>query len=131
MTLWIAGAFISLACFGFLPGFTQDLGSLTVHGLGAEAMLFGVFHVSVLHNVVHLLLGATALVAAGSDRRCRRFLLVVGLLLVALVLYGQLDKRPVVPDLVPVNAEDAWLHSLLALTMFIAALTRPKRQQAI
>lgn len=55
------GRLPSLACFGFLPGLTQHIESLTLRGLGSEALLFGMFHVSVLHNVVHLLLGATAL----------------------------------------------------------------------
>lgn len=130
LTLWIAGAFLSLACFGFLPALTQDIERLSLAGLGSEALLFGMFHVSVLHNVVHLLLGATALAAAGSDRRCRRFLLIVGSVLLALVVYGRLDTSPVVPDLVPVNTADAWLHTLLALAMFVAALTRPRKRRA-
>jgi len=46
------------------------------------------------------------------------------------VVYGRLDTSLVVPDLVPVNTADAWLHTVLALAMFVAALTRPRKRRA-
>lgn len=129
ITLWIAGAFISLACFGFLPRLTRNIEGLDLSGLWSEGALFGLFHVSVLHNIVHLLLGATALAAAGSERGCRRFLSVTGAVTLLLVLYGQVDKTPVVADLVPVGTADTWLHTVLALTMLGAAVATSRKQR--
>ncbi|WP_433169199.1 DUF4383 domain-containing protein [Kribbella sp. CA-247076] len=119
ITLWIAGALLALAGFGFLLQLGQNVEGLS--GLGTESVLFGLFHVSVLHNVVHLLLGAAALATAGNAHHCQVFLAVTGSVLLALVLYGQLDRSPIVADLVPVGTADTWLHLLLALTMIVAA----------
>ncbi|WP_165949548.1 DUF4383 domain-containing protein [Kribbella turkmenica] len=121
IALWIAGGLLVLSCFGFLLRLGQNVRSLDLGGVGTETVLFGLFHVSVLHNVVHLLLGAAALATAGNARHCRRFLAVTGAALLALVLYGQLDRTPIVADLVPVGTADTWLHLLLALTMIVAA----------
>lgn len=121
ITLWIAGALLALACFGFLPGLARYAAGLDLGGLASESLLFGLFHISVLHNMVHLLLGAAAVLSAGSRRICRTFLAVAGALMMLLVLYGQIDSTPVIPDLVPIGKADTWLHSVLALTMILTA----------
>lgn len=125
LSLWVAGAFIALACFGFLAGLTDRTGSWA---LDTEPLLFGVFHVSVLHNVVHLLLGTLALTAAGSERACRAFLVTTGAVLLLLVSYGQLGMGLPVIGLVPVSTADAWLHITLAVTMLVGAA--PIRRRA-
>lgn len=121
LTLWIAGALLSLAVFGFLPRLTQNVESLAFRGLESGALLFGLFHTSVLHNVVHLLLGLAALLSAGSHRWCRTFLAITAAVLLTLVLYGQLDSTPVGAGLVPVGTANSWLYTLLALSMIVAA----------
>ncbi|MFI7067952.1 DUF4383 domain-containing protein [Kribbella sp. NPDC050124] len=130
VALWVAGALLTLACFGILPRLAQDFEGLDLGGSAAGGLLFGLFHVSPLHNVVHLLLGVAAVISAGTPRRCRLFLGVTGAVFIALVLYGQLDDTPVVPDLVPTNTADAWLHTLLALTMITAAVHGAVRQRS-
>ncbi|MEV0799145.1 DUF4383 domain-containing protein [Kribbella sp. NPDC050281] len=110
VALWVAGAFISLACFG-----------IARMSIGTEGLLFGVFHVSVVGAILQLALGVTAVVMAGSARHCRAFLAGAGLLMVVLLAYGQLGPAPVVADLVPIGPADVWLHVVLALTMLVGA----------
>src|SRR5687767_7032664 len=60
--------FILVGILGFIPGITQMHGShegLVVGGPG-HGYLLGLFHVNILHNIVHLLFGAWGLFAAGS-----------------------------------------------------------------
>jgi hypothetical protein len=116
MSLWIAGALLTLAGFGFL---TMLAGQVENLDLGQR--LFGLFDLSLVHNFVHLLLGAAALLSAGSHRSSRRFLTGAGTAVVTLTVYGQLDSAPTFPDLVPVGEADGVLHALLGLTMIVAA----------
>jgi hypothetical protein len=128
LALWVAGMLLTLSCFGFLRLLAVHLEYLDLRATGSETLLFGLFHVSVLHNVVHLLLGAVAVVSAGSLRRCRMFLASTGGVMLALVLYGMVDRTPLIPDLVPTGAADTWLHAILAITMFVAGTVRTKKR---
>ncbi len=49
--------FLLVGILGFVPGVTTDYDGMTVAGHESTAMLLGVFHVSILHNIVHLFLG--------------------------------------------------------------------------
>lgn len=123
--LWTAGIFVTLAFCGFLPGLTTNIESLSLSSPVHDAHLFGIFEVSILHNLVHLALGAVALVSSGTDRHARAFLLSASVALTLLVIYGQLATNPLLKDLVPVSPADAWLHGVLAWGMFTVAVTAP------
>lgn len=57
--------FLLVGLLGFVPGVTTDYDQLQFASHDSSAMLLGVFQVSVLHNIVHLLFG----VAAAPSRR--------------------------------------------------------------
>jgi len=117
-----------LACFGFVPRFLTGIDLLG--GLRSETLIVGLFHVSLLHNVVHLLLGGGALISAGSQRTCRVFLAAAGIAMVTVVVFGQIGGPRLVPDLVPVGAADTWLHTVLAVAMLAGAVLptgRPRK----
>lgn len=116
LSLWIAGAFLSLSWFGFL---TQLAGQVENLDLGRQ--LFGIFDVSVVHNAAHLVLGAALLLSSGSHRGSQRFLLGAGSAIITLAVYGQLDSTPAFPDLVPVGSADGVLHACIGLAMLVAA----------
>ena len=68
LALLVGLGFVAAGVAGFIPGLTPHYGDLSFAGHGSDAKLFGVFQVSVLHNLVHLLLGVAG--AGGSaDRR--------------------------------------------------------------
>src|SRR5699024_11125714 len=52
--------FLAVGLAGFFPGVAVNLDAIEL-GYGSGALVLGIFQVSVLHNVLHLLLGAAAL----------------------------------------------------------------------
>ena len=49
--------FLVVGLAGFIPGLTHNMEEMDGAGADSGALLFGVFQVSILHNVVHLLFG--------------------------------------------------------------------------
>jgi len=107
---------------GFIPGITGGLGGLHFAGPHSEAMLFGVFAVSVLHNLVHLLFGVLGVAAARSVGTARAFLMIGGGVYLVLWIYGVAldDESPA--NFVPLNTADNWLHLGLGLGMVALGL---------
>nr|WP_272954968.1 DUF4383 domain-containing protein [Kribbella shirazensis] len=122
MALWIAGALFTLSCFGFLLLLRDDVPALELRPSGG--LLFGLFHVSFVDSVVHLLLAVGVVLSAGSLRGCRRLLMVGGVAMIALAAYGQVDGSPALPALVPTSGPDAWLHLVLGGAMLGAIAVR-------
>jgi len=114
--------FLLVGVAGFIPGITQHLDRLDWAGHDSGAELLGVFRVSVLHNVVHLLFGIVGLVASRSIRGSRTFLLVGGLIYAALFVYGLAVDKGSNADFVPLNRADDWLHLALAAAMVLASM---------
>ncbi len=125
LTLWFAGVFVTLAFFGLLPVLTVNVEPLSLWSKSSQALLFGLFHVSLLHNAAHLLIGIAAIVAAGADRRARAFLAVTGTALLMLTLSGRLLSDAGLGDLLPVSAADAWLHTMLGAAMLAGSIVSP------
>lgn len=125
VTIWIAGAFIALGVFGFVPRLTKDLSALSWAGSGSQAMLLGLFQVSVLHNVLYLATGCFAVLAAGRSVQARRFLMIAAGVYFALAAYGWAVHRGWAFDFLPFNQAASWLHVILALVMTAAAIGLP------
>ena len=60
-------AFLVAGVAGFVPGITTNLDGLELAGHESGAELLGVFQVSILHNVVHLIFGVVGL-SHGAER---------------------------------------------------------------
>lgn len=129
VALWVAGTFLTLGYLGFLPGVTTGVQTLGLSS-AEQARLFGLFHVSIVHNLVHLVIGLVGLAAAGADRYARGFLALTGVALMMLLIYGRLAARPIPTSLIPVDAADVWLHTVLAISMFAAAVLAPAGERA-
>lgn len=80
-------------------------------------MLLGIFQVSILHNVVHLLLGAAGLLMGRRVTQSKYFLIGGGALYLVLWIYGLLIEQGSAANLVPVNTADNWLHAALGILM--------------
>jgi hypothetical protein len=59
-----AAAFLLVGVAGFVPGLTTSYGDLAFAGHQSGAMLLGIFQVSILHNIVHLLFAIAGYVHA-------------------------------------------------------------------
>ena len=72
------------------------------------------FDVNAAHNVVHLLSGAVALIAASNGHAASRmYLIVFGLVYAAVTVLGFMNVQMVV-DLLEINAADNVLHLAIA-----------------
>ncbi len=117
--LVVAAVFALVGVLGFIPGVTTDYDQLELAGHESGAELLGVFGVSVLHNVVHLLFGLVGLALARSWAGARAFLLGGGAIYLVLALYGVLVDRNEKANFLPVNDADNWLHLVLGAAMIV------------
>lgn len=124
-TYVVAVVFLLVGVLGFIPGVTSDYDMMEFAGPDSEAMLFGVFAVSVLHNAVHLLFGVVGLLMARSARMARTYLIGGGLIYLLLFIYGLVVDRGSDADFVPLNEADNWLHLGLAAGMILLGLLLP------
>ncbi|WP_456245112.1 DUF4383 domain-containing protein [Longispora urticae] len=113
----VGAVFALVGVLGFVPGITTNLGDLTFAGHGSGAELLGVFQVSVLHNLVHLLFGVVGLAMARTWAGARMFLVAGGAIYLALWLYGLVVGHDSAANFVPVNTADNWLHLALGAGM--------------
>jgi Domain of unknown function (DUF4383) len=115
--LVVGVVFLLVGVLGFIPGITTNFDSLTFAGHQSEAMLLGLFQVSVLHNIVHLLFGVAGLALSRTVAGARNFLIYGGVIYAVLWLYGLLIDQSSAANFVPVNTADNWLHFVLAVGM--------------
>jgi hypothetical protein len=117
--------FLLVGIAGFIPGLTTRYDQLGFAGTGSMALLLGVFQVSVLHNIVHLLFGVVGLAAARRARGAKLFLIVGGIVYAVLWLYGLVVPMSSAGNFVPLNSADNWLHLVLAIGMILLGLLVP------
>ncbi|SRR5260221_8387874 len=107
--------FLLVGILGFVPGITTHYGELSFAGHGSGAKLLGVFQVSILHNIVHLLFGVVGLVLAKTADGARTFLVGSGAVYLVLWVVGLIGAG----DWIPVNTADSWLHFALGVGMIV------------
>jgi hypothetical protein len=124
----VGAVFLLVGILGFIPGITSDYGQMTFAGHESGAMLLGVFMVSILHNIVHLLFGVAGLALGRTYDGARSFLIGGGIIYLVLWLYGVVTDNHSAANFVPVNNADNWLHLVLGLGMVVLgfALTRDR-----
>jgi hypothetical protein len=115
--LVVGVVFLLVGIAGFIPGLTTHLDMLTWAGHHSGSQLFGVFAVSVLHNLVHLAFGVVGILAARHFRHSRAYLIGGGAIYAVLWLYGLVIDRDAAANFVPLNDADNWLHLGLAVGM--------------
>lgn len=119
----VATVLAGIGLLGFIPGVTANLDELTWLGQRSDAMLFGVFAVSALQNILHLAVGAAGYFLARSYSGARAYLLVGGAVYLALWLYGVLVEHGSRAHVLPLNSADQWLHLGLGAVMLLLAVT--------
>ncbi|HEY4567943.1 MAG TPA: DUF4383 domain-containing protein [Kribbella sp.] len=122
--------FLLVGILGFVPGITTNFGDLTFAGHHSDALLLGLFQVSVLHNIVHLLFGVVGLVLARTANGAYAYLLGGGIIYLVLWIYGLLIDRDSGANFVPLNTADNWLHFLLGLGMIFLGIVLGRSRHA-
>ncbi len=115
--LAVAAVFVLVGVLGFIPGITSNYDALSFAGHHSEAKLLGVFQVSILHNIVHLLFGLAGFALARTVSGARMYLIGGGAVYLVLFLYGLVVGQNSSANFVPVNPADDWLHLVLGLGM--------------
>jgi hypothetical protein len=125
----VAVVFLAVGVAGFIPGITTNYDDLEFAGHESGAELLGIFQVSILHNIVHLLFGVVGLALARSWRGASAFLLGGGAVYAVLFVYGLVVDRASDANFVPLNDADNWLHLGLAVAMVAVGLLLGRRPQ--
>jgi Domain of unknown function (DUF4383) len=118
----VGAVFLLVGILGFIPGITTNYDTMTFAGHESGAELLGIFEVSILHNLVHVLFGVAGLAMARTWSGARSFLIGGGAIYLVLWLYGLLIDLGSSANFVPVNDADNWLHLLLGLGMVALGL---------
>ena len=118
----VGGTFLLVGVLGFIPGITTDYDSMTFAGHESNAQLLGIFQVSILHNVVHLLFGIAGLVLATTWNGARAFLIGGGAIYLVLWIYGLVIDQQSAANFVPLDDADNWLHLILGAGMIVLGL---------
>jgi hypothetical protein len=116
--LLVGVVFLLVGILGFVPGVTTHYGDLQFMGHDSGSKLLGVFQVSILHNIVHLLFGVAGIAAGrASGAAARGYLVGGGVIYLVLWVYGLVIGMGSKANFVPVNNADNWLHLLLGIAM--------------
>ena len=105
--------FLLVGVLGFIPGITQNYDDMKFAGNSSDAELFGIFQVSILHNIVHLLFGLAGIALSRTWEGSRNFLIGGGAVYLALWLVGIIGAM----DWLPADDTDDWLHLALGAGM--------------
>jgi hypothetical protein len=131
VALAVAVVFLLVGIMGFIPGITTNFSDMQFAGHESDAKLLGVFQVSILHNIVHLLFGAAGLALARTVSGARLYLIGGGAVYAVLWLYGLVIDHGSGANFVPFNTADNWLHLALAIGMVaLGLLVSPRRGDA-
>lgn len=117
--LLVSAAFTLVGILGFIPGITTEFDQMELAGHESDAELLGIFGVSVLHNLVHLLFGVLGFALARTSGGARGFLLGGGGVYFLLALYGAVIRRHEDANVLPVDDADDWLHLVLGVAMLV------------
>jgi hypothetical protein len=103
---------------GFIPGLLEPAppGAPDLAVTARYGLLFGLFPVNAVHNLVHLALGIWGLIAYASWDDARRYARSLAIIYAALTVLGVLP-RPLSTlfGLAPLFGHDIWLHALTAV----------------
>jgi hypothetical protein len=113
----VAAVFVVVGILGFVPGITTGWDELSFANDESGAELLGIFQVSVLHNVVHLLFGV-GLLMASTVEGARLYLIGGGAAYLAVWVLGLAGGL----EWLPVNSADNWLHLVLGAGMVVAGV---------
>ena len=123
--------FLAVGALGFIPGITTNYSALAIYSHESEALLLGVFQVSILHNIVHLLFGVAGLLLARTVSGARNYLVWGGAIYLVLFVYGLIVGQRSAANFVPVNTADDFLHLVLGVGMIALGLALTRRRGVV
>jgi ABC-type transport system involved in multi-copper enzyme maturation permease subunit len=130
----VGAVFLLVGILGFVPGITTNIYPIAFAGHEDNAHLLGLFEVSILHNLVHLLFGVAGLAMAKTAGAATNYLIGGGVIYIVLAIFGAVIDQDSAINFVPLNFHDNWLHLVLGIGMIalgtIGLRARPGRAGA-
>jgi hypothetical protein len=127
IALTVGVVFLLVGIAGFIPGITTHYDALSFAGHHSDAKLLGVFQVSILHNIVHLLFGIAGIAMARRADTARLYLIGGGAVYLLLWIYGLVVGDTSSANFVPINTADDWLHFALGIGMIGLGVATTRR----
>lgn len=121
-SLAVGVIFLLVGVLGFIPGATTNYDEMMFASHMSGALLLGIFQVSILHNIVHLLFGIAGIALARSVPGARNYLIWGGVIYLVLWVYGLLTDHESKANFIPLNDADNWLHLVLGVGMIALGL---------
>ena len=109
--------YLAAGILGFVPGILQPppAGEPGLAVTAFHGYILGLFAVNVLHNLVHVAIGAWGLAASRAASHARMYARTLALVYGALAVMGLIPALNTVFGLVPIHGHDVWLHAATAL----------------
>jgi hypothetical protein len=114
----IAGiVYAAVGLLGFIPGLrtAPPPGAPELNVSAGYGLLFGLFPINVVHNIVHLALGIWGIVAYASFPAARRYAQGLAVIYGVLAVLGFFPVLNTLFGLAPLFGHDIWLHALTAI----------------
>lgn len=113
--------FLLVGIAGFIPALVTGpeapaadaAGDVAQHAT-AHGLLFGLFPVNALHNIVHILFGVWGIAAYRAFSQARLYARGVAVVYAVLTVLGLIPGLNTLFGLVPLYGHDIWLHAVLA-----------------
>jgi hypothetical protein len=101
---------------GFIPSLGDTRVAPALHVDSHYRDLFGLFPVNILHNIVHLAIGALGILAYSSFRSARTYSQVLAVVYALLAVMGLISAGDLKTtfDYIPLFSNDIWLHAVTA-----------------
>ncbi len=113
----LGAVFLLVGVAGFIPGITTHYGDMAFAGHNSDAKLLGIFQISILENIVHLLFGVAGVALAKTWEASRRYFIGGGIIYLVLFVYGLITGNESGANFVPTNAAGDVLHVVLGVAM--------------
>ena len=122
--------FIAVGLMGFIPPLVeapQDFGMSMAVMMG-YGYLIGLFPINILHNLVHLMIGAWGWTASRSWAGSRAFARGLAVFYGALAVMGLIPGLNTMFGLIPIFGHDVWLHAGTAVLASYFGFGRPREE---
>ena len=111
-----------VGALGFVPGVTNS-----------DGLLFGIFHVNTLHNIIHLVSGAAALYAGmTSFSASKMYFQIFGVIYLLVAILGFFYNDADILGVLANNMADIWLHVVIAVVaLYLGFATKEEMAEAV
>jgi Domain of unknown function (DUF4383) len=109
--------YLAVGVLGFVPPLISpppaDAPGIAVNSF--HGYLLGLFPINLMHNLVHLAIGAWGIAAARSMTGARTYSKALAIIYGILAVMGLIPALNTVFGLVPIHGHDVWLHAVTAI----------------